>query len=77
MFVGKLGVVRVHRAPVGEGRELFGLSLRGGWDVLRDIRQWRQLRRGRMTTNFAEAGTFMNWKMRTGLPRPCARRASR
>ena len=55
-------------APVREGRELFGLSLRGGWDVLRDIRQWRQLRRGRMTTNFAEAGAF--FCSRDGLDQP-------
>ncbi len=55
-------------APVREGRDLFGLSLRGGWDVLRDIRQWRQLRRGRMTTNFAEAGAFL--RSRDGLSQP-------
>jgi len=55
-------------APVKPGRELFGLSLRGGWDVLRDIQQWRQQRRGRMTTNFAEAGAF--FCSRDGLSQP-------
>ncbi len=55
-------------APVRPGRELFGLSLRGGWDVLRDIQQWRQQRRGRMTTNFAEAGAF--FCSRDGLSQP-------
>ena len=46
-------------APVRPGRDLFGLSLGGAWDVLRDVRQWRQARRGRLTTNFAEAGAFL------------------
>jgi choline dehydrogenase-like flavoprotein len=45
-------------APVRRGRDLFGLSLGGAWDVLRDVRRWRQARRGRLTTNFAEAGAF-------------------
>lgn len=45
-------------APVRRGRDLFGLSLGGVWDVLRDVRQWRHARRGRLTTNFAEAGAF-------------------
>lgn len=48
-------------APVRErrvGRDLFGLSLGGAWDVWRDVRQWRQTRRGRLTTNFGEAGAF-------------------
>ena len=42
--------------PVRQGRELFGLSLGGAWDLLRDVRQWRQTRRGRLTTNYGEAG---------------------
>jgi choline dehydrogenase-like flavoprotein len=45
-------------APVHRGRDLFGLSLGGAWDVLRDVHRWRQARRGRLTTNFAEAGAF-------------------
>lgn len=45
-------------APVRRGRDLFGLSLGGAWDVLRDVRRWQQARRGRLTTNFAEAGAF-------------------
>ncbi len=55
-------------APVREGRALFGLSLAGGWDLLRDMRQWRQQRRGRLTTNFAEAGAF--FCSREGLTQP-------
>ena len=55
-------------APVREGRELFGLSLRGALDVLRDVRQWRRTRRGRLSTNFAEAGAF--FCSREGLSQP-------
>ena len=55
-------------APVREGRDLFGLSLGGAWDVLRDVGQWRQARRGRLTTNFAEAGAF--FRSREGLSQP-------
>ena len=55
-------------APVRQGRDLFGLSLGGAWDVLRDVRQWRQLRRGRLTTNFAEAGAFL--RSQEGLRQP-------
>ena len=44
--------------PSAGGRVLFGLSLSGAWDVLRDVWQWRQARRGRLSTNFAEAGAF-------------------
>ena len=55
-------------APVRHGRELFGLSLGGAWDVLRDVRQWRQARRGRLTTNFAEAGAFL--RSQEGLSQP-------
>ena len=49
-------VVQVVDTP---GRtELFGLSLAGAWQALGDIREWRDHRTGRMTTNFAEAGAF-------------------
>jgi len=51
-----------------DGRELFGLSLAGAWDLLRDVRQWRQQRRGRLATNFAEAGAF--FCSREGLAQP-------
>ena len=40
-------------------RDLFGLSPRGVWDVLRAGWHWRQQRSGRWTTNFAEAGAFL------------------
>ncbi len=36
----------------------FGLSLPAAWRTLGDIREWRDHRSGRLTTNFAEAGGF-------------------
>ena len=38
--------------------DLFGVSLRGLWQAWGDLREWRAHRRGRLTTNFAEAGAF-------------------
>jgi len=38
--------------------ESFGLSLPAAWRTLGDIGEWRRLRTGRLTTNFAEAGGF-------------------
>lgn len=45
-------------ADVPGARDLFGLSVGGVADVVRDIGRWRGQRRGRLTTNFAEAGAF-------------------
>ncbi len=59
-------VVLVAEAP--GARELFGLTPAGIWDVVRDIRQWRRRRRGRLTTNFAEAGGFL--RSAPELPQP-------
>ena len=59
-------VVLVAEAP--GARELFGLSLGGLWDAWHDIGQWRRYRRGRLTTNFAEAGGFL--RSREGLAQP-------
>jgi choline dehydrogenase-like flavoprotein len=49
-------------------RELFGLSLAAAWRTWGDIRQWRDQRRGRLTTNFAEAGAF--FRSRPDAPAP-------
>ncbi|MEZ5650392.1 MAG: GMC family oxidoreductase N-terminal domain-containing protein [Burkholderiaceae bacterium] len=46
-------------AEATDAYELFGRSPRGAVHILRDIWQWRQHRRGRLTTNFAEAGGFL------------------
>lgn len=38
--------------------DLIGLSPRGVWHTLQALWAWRQHRKGRLTTNFAEAGAF-------------------
>ncbi len=48
--------------------DLFGLSPLGLWHVLQGVRQWRAHRRGRLTTNFAEAGGFI--RSQAGLADP-------
>jgi choline dehydrogenase-like flavoprotein len=50
-------VVQVVRAP--KATDSFGLSLGGGWSVLKGIWRWRQQRRGLLTTNYAESGGFI------------------
>ncbi len=40
-------------------KDLFGVSLRGAWNMLGAIGQWRRERLGPLTTNFAEAGGFL------------------
>ena len=48
--------------------DALGVSVRGGIKTLRDIRQYRNSRRGTLTTNFAEGGAFL--KTRSDLDRP-------
>jgi len=50
------------------GRDLFGLSVAGGLKTLQGALDWRQHRRGVLTTNFAEAGGFI--KSQPGETRP-------
>jgi choline dehydrogenase-like flavoprotein len=50
-------VVQVVDAP--HLKDLFGLSVSGAWNVLKGIFEWRNTRRGMLTTNFAEAGAFI------------------
>ena len=52
-----LDVVQVVHAPTVT--DLFGISPRGAWHVLRGIWGWRRHRQGILTTNFAEAGGFI------------------
>jgi choline dehydrogenase-like flavoprotein len=59
-------VVLVANQP--RARDLFGLSLGGVGDLWNDVRQWRSGRRGRLTTNFAEAGAFL--RTDPGLTQP-------
>ncbi|MDV2703911.1 GMC family oxidoreductase [Pseudomonas aeruginosa] len=71
----KLGIEVVHDLPgVGknlvdhidyvhpfrvESRALFGLSLRGAWDVLKATWQYFRQRKGMLTSNFAEGCAFV------------------
>jgi choline dehydrogenase-like flavoprotein len=50
-------VVLVSNAP--KAKALFGLSLSGAIQGLKGIFEWRNHRRGMLTTNFAEAGGFV------------------
>jgi choline dehydrogenase-like flavoprotein len=50
-------VVQVVNAP--QLKDLFGLSVAGLVRVVKGISEWRQFRRGMLTTNFAEAGGFI------------------
>ena len=59
-------VVQVVDAP--GVNELFGLTLGAAWRTLGDIREWRDHRSGRLTTNFAEAGAF--FRSQPGEPAP-------
>ncbi len=49
-------------------RDTFGLSLGGGWRLLREALRYRRERRGMITSNFAEAGGFL--KTRPDLDAP-------
>ncbi len=59
-------VVQVVDAP--KLTELFGLSLSGLGRVLRGIFEWRNLRTGMLTTNFAEAGGFVKSSGNEAIP---------
>jgi choline dehydrogenase-like flavoprotein len=48
--------------------DLFGLSLQGGVNIVKGISEWRNFRRGALTSNFAEAGAFV--KSSPELERP-------
>jgi choline dehydrogenase-like flavoprotein len=50
-------VVQIVDAP--QLGELFGISLGGLWRALKGVFEWRNHRRGMLTTNFAEAGAFL------------------
>jgi choline dehydrogenase-like flavoprotein len=61
-----LDVVQVVHAPALT--DLFGISPQGAWRVLRGLWNWRQHRRGLLTTNFAEAGGFIKSDATQTLP---------
>ena len=49
-------------------KDLFGLSFTGLLNVLKAIPEWRQHRRGLLTTNFAEAGGFIRSSPQEPIP---------
>jgi choline dehydrogenase-like flavoprotein len=51
-----------------DSTDLFGATLRGGLRLLKEIRRYRRLRAGMLTSNFVEAGAFV--KSRPELDRP-------
>jgi choline dehydrogenase-like flavoprotein len=48
--------------------DLFGVSWRGGWRLIREIARYRRERRGMVASNFAETGAFL--KTRPDLEAP-------
>ena len=48
--------------------DTFGLSLRGGWRMLRETLRYRRERRGMVTSNFAEAGGFLKTQVHLDAP---------
>ena len=59
-------VVQVVNAP--HLKELFGLSIAGAANVVKGIFEWRNHRRGMLTSNFAEAGGFIKSAPEEDLP---------
>ena len=59
-------VVQVVDAP--QAKELFGLSLSGMVRAIKGIFEWRNLRSGMLTTNFAEAGGFIKSQPSEAIP---------
>lgn len=51
-----------------ESSDLLGLSLRGGWHLLRQVMRYRRERRGLLTSNFAEAGGFLKTSPELAAP---------
>lgn len=47
---------------------LFGLTPRGWWPALQALRRYRSERRGKLTSNFAEAGAFVKLAPTSPLP---------
>ena len=65
-FHDHIDTVQVYDAP--HLKELFGLSLTGAWHTLKGIVEWRNHRRGMLTTNFAEAGGFIRSRAEEPIP---------
>jgi choline dehydrogenase-like flavoprotein len=58
--------IQVYDAP--QLRDLFGVSFKGVWNLLRGVSEWRRSRTGMLTTNFAEAGGFVKSAPEESVP---------
>ncbi|MGM0563760.1 MAG: GMC family oxidoreductase [Pseudomonadota bacterium] len=58
--------VQTYRVPATSGT--FGMSLRGGLEILKAMWQWRRQRQGKITSTFAEAGAFYKSQPEKSLP---------
>lgn len=58
--------VQTFRTP--SQSDTFGLSLRGGLSLFKAIKQWRQHRRGKITSTFAESGAFFKSSPDKAIP---------
>ena len=65
-FHDHIDTVQVYDAP--HLKDLFGLSLTGAWHALKGVFEWRNHRRGMLTTNFAEAGGFIKSQKEEPIP---------
>lgn len=65
-FHDHLDTVQVYDAP--HLKDLFGVSPVGVWNVLKGMFEWRNHRRGMLTTNFAEAGGFIKSRAEETIP---------
>ncbi|MEO8101792.1 MAG: choline dehydrogenase [Betaproteobacteria bacterium] len=65
-FHDHIDTVQVYDAP--HLKDLFGLSPAGAWRVLKAVFEWRNHRRGMLTTNFAEAGGFIKSRPEEEIP---------
>ena len=58
--------IPIYRTPYHKGT--YGISVRGGIDILKGIYQWATKRKGIITSNFAESAAFI--KTHPNLPAP-------
>ena len=65
-FHDHIDAVQVYDAP--HLKDLFGLSPAGAWHAIKGIFEWRNHRRGMLTTNFAEAGGFIKSRNEEPIP---------
>ena len=65
-FHDHIDTVQVFDAP--HLKDLFGVSPTGVWHLLKAIYEWRNQRRGMLTTNYAEAGGFIKSRAQESIP---------